>query len=75
MRKAVIGIGSNSIRLLVAEVTDGRIACVHRGRAETRPCEGLVNGCVTPESMETITRTVEGFVIDALSAAFIATAP
>nr|HML49064.1 hypothetical protein [Clostridia bacterium] len=67
MRKAVIGIGSNSIRLLVADVTDGRIACVHRGRADARPFEGLVNGRFTPESIQNIVQTVSDFRQDAMN--------
>lgn len=52
MRSAVIGIGSNSVRLLVAETEEGRITPVLRDRCGTRLFAGLENGCLTPQSME-----------------------
>ncbi len=41
MRAAVIGIGSNSVRMLVAEAADGEIRRISRDRAGTRLFAGL----------------------------------
>ena len=41
MRAAVIGIGSNSVRMLVAEAVDGEIRRISRDRAGTRLFAGL----------------------------------
>ena len=43
MRAAVIGIGSNSVRMLVAEAADGEIRRISRDRAGTRL--GYGGGC------------------------------
>lgn len=52
MRTAVIGIGSNSVRMLLAEVTDGKIERIMRDREGTRLFAGLdENNCLSEESM------------------------
>ena len=53
MRAAVIGIGSNSVRMLVADVQGGRLHQVHRDREGTRLFGGLQqDGNLSQESME-----------------------
>ena len=52
MRNAVIGIGSNSVRLLVADAVEGKIVPVLRDRCGTRLFAGLKDGALTPESIE-----------------------
>lgn len=51
MLQAVIGIGSNSVRLLVAEVQDGLARPVLRLREGTRLFASLVEGRLTAEGM------------------------
>lgn len=52
MRTAVIGIGSNSVRMLLAEVTDGKIERILRDREGTRLFAGLdEHNCLSEESM------------------------
>lgn len=52
MRAAVIGIGSNSVRMLLAEITDGKIERILRDREGTRLFAGLdENNCLSEESM------------------------
>ena len=41
MKVAVIGIGSNSVRMLLCEVTDGQIVRIRREREGTRLFSGL----------------------------------
>ncbi len=53
MRTAVIGIGSNSVRMLVADVQGGKMDRVLRDREGTRLFGGLdKHGNLSPESME-----------------------
>ncbi len=53
MRAAVIGIGSNSVRMLVADVQGGRLHRVHRDREGTRLFGGLdQDGNLSMESMQ-----------------------
>lgn len=52
MRSAVIGIGSNSVRLLVAEVREGKLMPIVRDRCGTRLFAGLEEGALTPQSIE-----------------------
>lgn len=52
MRNAVIGIGSNSVRLLVADTENGIVRPVLRDRCGTRLFAGLHDGALTPESIE-----------------------
>lgn len=51
MRLACIGIGSNAIRLLIAQWTEGRLCALRRERRGTRLFAGLVNGALTEESI------------------------
>ncbi|MED9820790.1 MAG: hypothetical protein U0J65_02000 [Christensenellales bacterium] len=51
MRLACIGIGSNAIRLLVAQWADGKLCPLRRERRGTRLFAGLVNGALTEESI------------------------
>ena len=52
MRVAVIGIGSNSVRMLVADVMNGRFDRLARDRAGTRLFAGLdAQCCLSQESM------------------------
>ena len=52
MRVAVIGIGSNSVRLLVADCGHGAYQVVLRDRRGTRLFAGLINGALSLERME-----------------------
>ena len=53
MKAAVIGIGSNSVRCLLAETGDGAFNRIWRGREGTRLFAGLDGqGNLNPESME-----------------------
>lgn len=51
MRLACIGIGSNAIRLLVAQWKEGQLQVVSRERRGTRLFAGLIGGKLTQESM------------------------
>ena len=51
MRLACIGIGSNAIRLLVAQWQEGQLQVVSRERRGTRLFAGLIGGELTQESM------------------------
>ena len=51
-RVAVLDIGSNSVRLLVAGRSGGQFFGVHTGRIVTRLLEGLKDGTLDPRSME-----------------------
>ena len=52
MRLACIGIGSNAIRLLTADWSEGRLCVVRRERRGTRLFAGLVDGALTKESIQ-----------------------
>lgn len=52
MRVAVIGIGSNSVRLLVADYANGELVPVMRERCGTRLFAGLKDGALMPQSIE-----------------------
>jgi len=58
MRLACIGIGSNAIRLLVAEWTNGELCAVRRERRGTRLFAGLVDGRLTEESIRSSANAV-----------------
>ncbi len=59
MRTAVIGIGSNSVRMLLAEVNGGHGLRLYRGRAVTRLFAGLgEDRCLSPEAMDKTVRQV-----------------
>ena len=51
MRLACIGIGSNAIRLLVAEWSQERLCVIRRERRGTRLFAGLVDGALTQQSI------------------------
>ena len=54
MKVAVIGIGSNSVRALLAEAGDGRFVRISRDREGTRLFAGKgPDGCLSEESMRT----------------------
>lgn len=58
MRMAVIGIGSNSVRLLVAENIAGTLSTVLRDRRGTRLFASLENGRLSEEGMEATCKCV-----------------
>lgn len=52
-RQAVIDVGSNSVRLLVADCTDGQVLPIHKGLNTTRLSEGLTKtGNLTDIAMD-----------------------
>ncbi|MBQ4074813.1 MAG: hypothetical protein IJD39_06395 [Clostridia bacterium] len=58
-RRGAIAIGSNSTRLLVADVENGALFNIHRGREETRLFLGLdEQGMIAPEKIESTARAV-----------------
>ena len=58
MRLACIGIGSNAIRLLIAQWTEGRLCALRRERRGTRLFAGLVNGALTEQSIRSSVEAV-----------------
>ena len=58
MRLACIGIGSNAIRLLIAQWTQGRLCAQRRERRGTRLFAGLVNGALTEQSIRSSVEAV-----------------
>ena len=58
MRLACIGIGSNAIRLLVAEWSQGRLCVIRRERRGTRLFAGLVDGALTQQSIRSSVEAV-----------------
>ena len=58
MRLACIGIGSNAIRLLVAEWSQGRLCVIRRERRGTRLFAGLVDGALTRQSIRSSVEAV-----------------
>jgi len=65
MRVAVIGIGSNSVRLLVADCHHGRYHVVLRDRCGTRLFAGLEAGALSLESMEASCTAACGMALQA----------
>ncbi len=65
MRVAIIGIGSNSVRLLVADCQDGGYEVVLRDRCGTRLFAGLQNGVLSEESMQSSCAAVCGMAMQA----------
>jgi len=66
MKAAVIGIGSNSVRMLLAEIENGRAWRVKRDRAGTRLFAGLdANRNLSEESMRTTIAAVSRMAEDA----------
>ncbi|NPV74479.1 MAG: Ppx/GppA family phosphatase [Pelotomaculum sp.] len=60
-RVAAIDIGTNSVRLLVAERDGDRLKAVEAGLATTRLGEGIGSGMLLPQAMERTVDAVEGF--------------
>lgn len=58
MRVAAIDVGSNSVRLLVAGLSEGRVEPIARGLITTRLLSGLSGGRLSPESMARTARAV-----------------
>ena len=58
MRLACIGIGSNAIRLLIAQWSQGRLCVVRRERRGTRLFAGLVDGALTEQSIRSSVEAV-----------------
>ena len=58
MRLACIGIGSNAIRLLIAQWSQGRLCVVRRERRGTRLFAGLVDGALTQQSIRSSVEAV-----------------
>ncbi|MDR0929383.1 MAG: hypothetical protein LBM74_06680 [Oscillospiraceae bacterium] len=52
MRQGAIGIGSNSVRLLIADLIGGEARPVERLREGTRLFQGLTDGALSQESMQ-----------------------
>lgn len=66
MKTAVIGIGSNSVRMLEAELADGKLTRLKRDRAGTRLFAGLdESNRLNGESMRKTANAVEGMVLTA----------
>jgi exopolyphosphatase/guanosine-5'-triphosphate,3'-diphosphate pyrophosphatase len=51
VRQGAIGIGSNSVRLLIADLIDGQVRPLQRLREGTRLFQGLTDGALSEESM------------------------
>ncbi|MCL6560742.1 MAG: Ppx/GppA family phosphatase, partial [Firmicutes bacterium] len=60
-RLAAIDIGTNSTRLLVAEVAGGRVKVVETGLCTTRLGEGINEGILHAGAMERTLAAVAGF--------------
>lgn len=58
MRLACMGIGSNAIRLLIAQWTEERLCVLRRERRGTRLFAGLVDGALTEESIRSSVEAV-----------------
>ena len=63
MRVAVVDIGTNSTRLLVADVADGQVSEVDRRSIVTRLGRGVdTSGQLAAEAIEEVCRTVAEYV-------------
>ena len=71
MRLACIGIGSNAIRLLIAQWSQEGLCVIRRERRGTRLFAGLVDGALTQQSIrssvEAVAELDRQFVEDNLS--------
>lgn len=67
MRVAAIDVGSNSVRLLVAEVKDGAVIPLKINLITTRLGQGIENKCLLPEAMERTKDAVGRFLSEANS--------
>jgi exopolyphosphatase/guanosine-5'-triphosphate,3'-diphosphate pyrophosphatase len=62
MRVAVVDIGTNSTRLLIADVTDGRVTDVERRTTVTRLGQGVDHsGQLHPEAMERVYAALDAY--------------
>ena len=61
MIRAVIALGSNSTRMLCADVEKGEINKLLSLRTETKLFSGIENGAFTPDAMERGTAAVADF--------------
>lgn len=69
MIAAVIGIGSNSVRMLLAEAAGGEVRRIRRDREGTRLFAGLdAQGNLSPEAMEKTAAAVSRMAADARAA-------
>lgn len=67
MKAAAIGIGSNSLRMLVADIEDGKLKNTMRYRQGLRMFAALdADGCITKEMIETACQSVSSFREEAL---------
>jgi exopolyphosphatase / guanosine-5'-triphosphate,3'-diphosphate pyrophosphatase len=63
MRVAVVDMGTNSTRLLVADVADGRVAEVERRTTVTRLGRGVdTSGHLSPDAIDDVCRTVGEYI-------------
>jgi exopolyphosphatase / guanosine-5'-triphosphate,3'-diphosphate pyrophosphatase len=62
MRRACIDIGSNTTRLLVADIGDGQLRQVHEERAFTHLSRGLRQGTISPEKIAEVSDVVHAQV-------------
>lgn len=68
MRTAAIGIGSNSLRMLVADLADGRLKRLKRYREGLRVFAALdENRCIVPEMIAKACESVEAFRREAVA--------
>lgn len=68
MRTAAIGIGSNSLRMLIADISDGEFRRLKRYREGMRVFAALDNeGNITRSMIQTACQSVEGFRKEALA--------
>ena len=58
MRLACIGIGSNAIRMLIAQWSQGKLCVIRRERRGTRLFAGLVDGALTQQSIRSSVEAV-----------------
>lgn len=66
MKIAVIGIGSNSVRMLVAQVEDGKAERIRRDRIGTRLFAGLDrHGCLSAAAMDSTIAAVRDMALSA----------
>ena len=65
MRVAIIDVGSNSVRLLVADISDGQVFSVMTRRITSRLLSGFDGHMLSPQSLERTGDAIEEFVITA----------
>lgn len=68
LRTAAIGIGSNSLRMLIADISDGRLKRLKRYREGMRVFAALdAQGNITQSMIQTACQSVEGFRREAVA--------